>query len=300
MRYLITGATGLVGKAIVNLCKSHGIQVHYLTTSKDKIENTELCKGFYWNPNLGEIDKAAFENVSTIIHLAGATVAKRWTKAYKNEIIESRVQTAQLLYNTLASIEHQVTHFISASAIGIYPNSYTELYTEETLKIEIDFLGNVVKVWEQSADHFEALGIDVAKLRIGLVLSDTGGALPKMIAPIKKYVGAAFGSGEQWQSWIHINDLAELFLFLAKNKLVGTYNAVAPNPVTQNKLIKTSADLLKKPIVLPNIPKFAAQLLLGEMHVLLLSSQRVSAEKILSHGFLYQYDNIKKALKELL
>ncbi len=300
MTYLITGATGLVGTAIVKLCKSHGIKVHFLTTNKAKLKNSEFCKGFYWNPNLGEIDEAAFKNVSTIIHLAGATVAKRWTATYKNEITDSRVITAKLLHDTLSRIEHEVTHFISASAIGIYPNSFTELYSEESPKIAKGFLGDVVKVWEQSADYFETLGIDVAKLRIGLVLSDKGGALPQMIMPIKKYAGAAFGSGEQWQSWIHLNDLAELFLFLAQNKLVGTYNGVAPNPVTQNKLIKTSAELLRKPLLLPNIPKVVARLLLGEMHVLLLSSQRVSAEKVLQQGFFYQYDSIEKALKELL
>ncbi|WP_010182148.1 TIGR01777 family oxidoreductase [Aquimarina agarilytica] len=300
MSYLITGATGLVGTAIVKLCKVQGIPIHYLTTNRDKIKNSEFCKGFYWNPVTGEIDDAAFEKVSTIIHLAGATVAKRWTNVYKNEIIESRVNSAKLLHDTLSRIEHQVTHFISASAIGIYPNSDTKLYTEETQKFAKDFLGNVVTAWEQSADHFETLGIDVAKLRIGLVLSDSGGALPQMIAPIKKYIGAAFGSGEQWQSWIHVNDLAELFLFLAKNKLVGIYNGVAPNPVTQNKLIRTSAELLKKPLILPNIPKFMARLLLGEMYVLLTSSQRVSAEKVLSQGFFYEYDSVEKALKELL
>ncbi|WP_010521757.1 TIGR01777 family oxidoreductase [Aquimarina agarivorans] len=300
MIYLITGATGLVGTSIVQLCKRNGIHVHYLTTSNSKIKDNEFCKGFYWNPERGEIDKAAFKGVSTIIHLAGATVAKRWTEAYKKEILESRVNTASLLRDTLSEIDHQVTQFISASAIGIYPSSFTEFYTEETTKSASNFLGKVVEVWEQSADKMESEGIDVAKLRIGLVLSNKGGALPKMIAPVKKYVGAAFGSGEQWQSWIHVDDLAELFLFLAKHKLVGVYNAVAPNPITQNKLIKASAQQLDKPLILPNIPKFVAQLLLGEMHVLITESQRVSAEKILSQGFMFGYANIEKALKNLL
>ena len=299
MIYLITGATGLVGKEISNLCKTKGITVHYLTTSKNKIEKDENYKGFFWNPESGEIDINAFKGASKIIHLAGASVAKRWTTSYKKTILESRILTANLLHKTLSEIDHQVNHFISASAIGIYPSSFTEMYTEESRKEATDFLGKVVKAWEQAADSFSSLQIKVSKIRIGLVLSEKDGALPKIVAPIKSYAGAAFDSGKQWQSWIHVTDLAKVFIYISENELNGTYNAVAPNPVTQNKLIKVCAEQLDKPLLLPNIPKFAAKLLLGEMHHIVVDSQRVSSNKILSKGFSFQFPTIESAIANL-
>ena len=299
MIYLITGATGLVGSEIANLCINNGDAVHFLTTSKKKIKEQTNLKGFFWNPNNGEIDTNAFNGVSKIIHLAGASVAKRWTTSYKKTILESRILTANLLHKTLSEIDHQITHFVSASAIGIYQSCFTELYTEDSTKESIEFLGKTVKAWEQAADSFASLQIKVSKVRIGLVLSDKDGALPKIVTPIKNYVGAAFASGKQWQSWIHVEDLAKLFIYVCENNLNGIYNAVAPNPVTQNKLIKVCAEQLEKPLTLPNIPKFAAKLMLGEMHHLVVDSQRVSANKILSKGFNFQFPTIESAIANL-
>ena len=174
MKVLITGATGLVGSEIVKLFLQNGVQIHYLSSSKRKLEQQDNYKGFYWNPATSEMDINAFEGVTTIIHLAGASVAKRWSISHKQEIIESRVLSTKLLFQFLAKNSHQVTHFIGASAIGIYPNSYDTIYNETNLEVDNSFLGSVVAKWEDEVNAFERLGIKVAKIRIGLVLSKNG------------------------------------------------------------------------------------------------------------------------------
>ncbi|HLT53167.1 MAG TPA: TIGR01777 family oxidoreductase, partial [Flavobacteriaceae bacterium] len=273
MKVLITGATGLIGKEIVRYCHAYNIAVHYLSTSKNKLQNTPNYKGFYWNPKLKSIDAACFEGVDAIINLAGATIAKRWTVAYRNEIIESRILALQLLKETLSTTNHSVKHIISASAIGIYPDSQTNYYKETNCDVSKSFLGDVVKAWEDAVYAFTPLGLKVSKIRIGLVLAKNEGALPQIVKPVRYGFGAAFGDGKQWQSWIHVSDLARLFLYVMQNQLDGVYNAVAPNPVTNTELTKAIARTLKRPLWLPNIPRFFMHLFLGDMHMLLFESQ---------------------------
>ncbi|WP_299114922.1 TIGR01777 family oxidoreductase [uncultured Winogradskyella sp.] len=300
MRVLITGATGLIGKEIVKLCHEDGIAVNYLTTSKSKLQAQDNYKGFYWNPKIGEIDKASFDGVDTIINLVGASISKRWTSSYKKEVLESRTHTATLLKRTIDDNNFPVKHMVSASAIGIYPSSLVNYFEEDFDKVSDTFLGKVVEQWETAVDAFKTSHIDVCKLRIGLVLSEKDGALPEIIKPMKFGAGAAFGTGDQWQSWIHVEDLARLFMYAVKQGLIGVYNAVAPNPVTNTELTKIAAKVLKKPLVLPNIPKFAMKLTLGEMHMLLFESQRVSSLKIEQEGFDFTFANLEPALKDLL
>jgi uncharacterized protein (TIGR01777 family) len=301
MSVLITGATGLIGKVITNLLHKHGYTVHYLTTRKNKIETRENYKGYYWNPTKGEIDLASLVGVNYIINLAGATVSKRWTSHYKKEILNSRINSIRTLKSGIEkSSNTTIEGIVSASAIGIYPNSYDSLYTEDDKRVDDSFLGEVVAQWEDEIDTLNELGCSVAKIRIGLVLSSKGGALPKMAQPIRNFVGAAFGSGEQWQSWIHIKDLARMFIFLMEKKQSGVFNGVAPNPITNSKLTREIATTLKKPLILPNIPKVAMNLILGEMAYILFSSQRVSSMKIVKRGFQFYHTNIKAALTDLL
>ena len=300
MKVLITGATGLVGQELVGQCHAKGYDVHYLTTSKNKLVSETNYQGFYWNPKTGEINKDCLNGVSVIINLAGASISKRWTTSYKQEVLDSRIDTLDTLYRLLTeSPKHQVTSFISASAIGIYPNSLDIYYEEEETDVDDSFLGDVVAAWEQKADEFKALSVMVSKVRIGLVMSAKGGALPEIAKPIKLYVGAAFGSGEQWQSWIHVSDLARMFLFIAENKLKGVYNGVAPNPITNNRLVKEVAKILEKPLFLPNIPRFVMRAILGEMSYILFASQRVSSKKIEEEGFDFEYQNICNALEAI-
>ena len=297
MKVLITGATGLVGSELVSQCHEKGYDVNYLTTSKKKIVSELNYQGYFWNPTTAEIDKNCLDGVSVIINLAGSSISNRWTKEYRQEIIESRVNSLELLKSTLHKTEnHSVNSIVSASAIGIYPNSLSDYYTEEEKKVDNSFLGEVVDVWENKIDEFESLGLKVAKVRIGLVLSNDGGALPEIAKPVNYYAGAAFGSGEQWQSWIHISDLAGIFLHIASYKLEGVYNGVAPNPVTNIKLVKEIAKVLNKPLFLPNIPKFVMHTILGDMAYILFASQRVSSKKIEEEGFIFHYANICQAL----
>lgn len=300
MRYLISGATGLVGKEIVRLCHDNDIAVNYLTTNREKIVSEENYKGFFWNPKNGEIDTDCFEGVSAIINLAGAPISERWTKENKKLVLSSRINSVRTLYNALEKGSFQeIKSFISASAIGIYPSSLEKYYEEDENQVDNSFLGEVVAQWEAETHKFNNLDLSVAKVRVGLVLASDGGALPQMAKPIKMFAGATFGSGNQWQSWIHLTDLARIFLFVAENKLVGTYNGVAPNPVSQNKLIKEIAQVLKKPLFLPNIPEFFIKAVLGEMSYLVLASQRVSSKKIEEEGFVFEHQNISGALQSI-
>lgn len=297
MRVLITGATGLIGTEIVKLCHHKNIAVNYLTTSSSKLTKDENYKGFLWNPSKNEIDTDCIKDVDAIINLVGATISKRWTDTYKKEIILSRTQSTQLLFNTLQNNPHHIKQIISASAIGVYPDSLTNYYTEEETNISHSFLGQVVEKWEHAVDAFKELGVEVTKVRIGLVLSKKGGALPQMAKPFKFGLGAALGSGKQWQSWIHITDLARLFLHVLEEELTGVYNAVAPNPETNQTLSKQIAKTLNRPFFLPNVPRFVLKLVLGEMHILLFESQRVSSKKVEDTGFDFKYYNLKNALE---
>jgi TIGR01777 family protein len=300
MKVLITGATGLVGSELVSLLLKNGLYVHYLTTSENKIQHETRYRGFLWHPEQGYIDVHCIDGVDAIIHLAGATISKRWTDPYKEEIVESRVVSANLLYTLLKNNPHTVKHFISASAIGIYPDSAEKIYSEDSPETDSSFLGQVVTKWEQAADHFSQLGISVAKIRTGLVLSGKGGMLKELMRPIKFGLGAAFGKGGQTQSWIHLRDLVGIYHFVLTHHLEGVYNAVAPYPVTQAQLLKQIANTLHVPYFLPGIPRFVMQAVLGDMHELLYSSQNVSAKKIISEGYQFRYLSLEKALRQEL
>lgn len=297
MKVLITGATGLVGNELVTLLLKNGVDIHYLTTSQSRIQDEGKYKGFYWDPDKGIIDESCIDEVDAIIHLAGASIAKRWTHSYKLEILESRVHSTNMLYNLLKNKPNNVHQFISASAIGIYPDSLNKVYSEESTEVDNSFLGHVVEKWEQAADKIAKLNIKVAKIRTGLVLSGKGGMLKEISGPIRFGMGAAFGSGEQMQSWIHIDDLAGIYNYVLSEELEGVYNAVAPYPVTNKQMVSAIAKVLGKPYFMPNIPRFVMKAALGEMHMLLFTSQNVSAKKIIGAGYQFKYLSLEKALK---
>ncbi|MCB9425732.1 MAG: TIGR01777 family protein [Flavobacteriales bacterium] len=300
MKILITGKTGLIGSALSKILEKNGHYVHYLSTSPHKVRYSTTSKGFSWNPSENKIDKSCLDGVEVIIHLAGASVAKRWTASYKKEILESRIQSTELLINTLKNTPHQVKQVISASAIGIYPSSYTTTYDETNTASDNSFLHKVSKDWEEAVSKFNEINIPTCIFRVGIVLSKRSSALTEMAKPIALGLGAPFGNGKQHQSWIHINDLARLFNLAVEEKWQGTYNAVAPTPSTNKEITKKIAKLLRKPLFLPAIPRFVMRLILGEMHTLIYDSQRVSAQKILDKGFRFKHETIDNALKDLL
>lgn len=300
MTVLITGATGLIGKALTELFLAKGIKVNYLTTREAAIVKEDNKKGFLWSPSKNEIDLNAFKDVNSIIHLAGATVAKRWTSSYKKEILDSRINTAQVLYDALKATENNVTHFISASGISIYPPSESKLYTEESTEVADDFLGVVVTAWEAAANKFAELGIVVAKVRTGVVLDREDGAYPKMEKPIAIGAGAAIGSGKQYLSWIHLNDIVGVYDYISTHRLEGVYNGVAPTPVKNNTLTKKIAARYGKSIWLPNVPGFVLKLALGEMATLVLDGQLVSPAKMQQTNFIFEHSNIDSALDQLI
>ena len=300
MKLLITGATGLIGSSIIENTQKNDIKVHYLTTRKSKINSIQGAVGFFWNPSIQEIDIKCFDGVDTIIHLAGASISKKWTSKNKKEIFESRVFSTQLLKKGLEdSGTGKIKTIICASAIGIYPNSFHETFTEKNKILNENYLQEIVIAWEKESRKLSSLAANFSIIRIGLVLSARGGFLTKLALPIKFMAGSAFGSGNQWQSWIHISDLTLLFLHCATNNWKGLFNAVSPNPVLQRKLIKEIGKALNRPVFLPNIPSFILKIFLGERSILVLASQKISAKLILKKGFSFQFSSLDSALREI-
>ncbi len=301
MKLLITGATGLVGSSIVKKALNEKIEVNFLTTNINKITISKTLNGFYWNIKDKYIDPKCFEGVDAIIHLAGASISVKWTAANKSEILESRIDSTNLLKKGINEFSKEtIKTFVGASAVGIYPSNFELNYSEETkLGPPENFLQEVVVKWEAALNELSSSVKSFSKFRIGLVLSTEGGVLPTLALPVKLFIGAAFGTGKQWQSWIHIDDISQMLLNAAKQNWQGTYNAVAPNPVSQNELIASVGQTLSRPVFFPNLPILLTKLALGDRSSLVLNSQKVSAEKVLVKGFVFQYDNLKLALKAL-
>ena len=300
MKLLITGATGLIGSSIIENTQKNDIKVHYLTTRKSKINSIPGAIGFFWNPSIQEIDIQCFYGVDTIIHLAGASISKKWTSKNKKEIFESRVFSTQLLKKGLEdSGTGKIKTIICASAIGIYPNSFHETFTEKNKILNENYLQEIVIAWEKESRKLSSLAANFSIIRIGLVLSARGGLLTKLALPVKLMAGSAFGSGNQWQSWIHISDLTLLFLHCATNNWKGLFNAVSPNPVTQLELIKEIGKALNRPVFLPNIPSFILKIFFGERSILVLASQKISAKLILKKGFSFQFSSLDSALRDI-
>lgn len=296
-KILITGASGLVGTKISYSLQERGYEVSHLSRSVNGKSDFPVFK---WNPEKKEVDEAALD-VDYIIHLAGAGIAdKRWTTSRKKLIYDSRIGTTDLLLDEIRSRGVKLKGFVCASAIGYYGmDSGQEEVTEESNKGN-DFLSEVVQDWELAADRFSELNIPVTKIRLGIVLSSKGGALPKILKPIKMGVGAALGSGKQILSWIHISDLCDAIIHLMEHKHSGTFNLVAPNPVTNEEITAVAAKKLRRGLVFPNVPGFILRIIFGKMAGILLGGNNVSARKILDLDFEFQYNTIQKALTDLI
>lgn len=292
---LITGGTGTIGQALSARLTESGYSVRHLSRSS----KGGKYPSFAWDLAKGTVDERAFEEVSSIIHLAGAGVAdQRWTAGRKVELLSSRVDSSALLWQKVSQLGVKLDSFISASAIGSYGDSGSTLVNEES-PYGTDFLAHVVKEWEKSVEPFSAV-TRLVKIRIGIVLSSAGGALPTMAKPVRFGVGAPLGSGQQYMSWIHERDLVGAFQFALESDLSGTFNAVSPNPVTNKELTKAIGVALHRPILLPPVPDFVMKILLGEMAAMVLGGSRVSASKLLDAGFRFEFPELQPALNDLL
>ena len=294
--YLITGGTGLVGQALTRLLEQQGHMVRHLSTRISSAPNR-----FHWDPSIGTLDPQALQDVTHIIHLAGANVAKRWTRKHKAAILESRIKGSATLEAAIAQLpsDKRPKAIISASAVGIYPNHPDHIYSELEGQPQ-GFLGEVVEQWESSVDRFGAMGMRVAKVRIGIVLGAGGGVLATLLPVFKLGLGAPLGNGRHWMPWIHVKDLARQFAYLAQHPLEGVWNGVGPYSVTNAEFSKTLAHSLKRPYFLPAVPGWALRLALGEMAQVGLMSTRCSASKWESIGFVFQYTTLEAAFAELL
>jgi len=301
---LITGGTGFVGTALVDLlCRSgHNITILTRPGKKDGISKQNVAYA-HWDISKQVIDETAIKSADHIIHLAGAGVAdKRWTQRYKKEIVESRTRSSDLLVNSLRSLDHNVRSIISASAIGWYgEDKVPPLPFVETMPADEGFLGQTCLAWENSIKRAEELGIRVVCLRTGIVFDKEGGALREFIKPIKFGVVTILGSGKQVISWIHRQDLVRAYQYAMENEgMSGSYNATSNVPVTNKELVIELAQRIRGGFSIPvHVPAFVLKIMMGESSIEVLKSTTCSNEKIHSAGFKFLYPTLNAAMDEM-
>lgn len=300
---LITGGTGMIGRYLTKLLVKKGYRVTWLSRKAgETYVDGNLISIYSWNIHEQTIDEAAITGADHIIHLAGAGVAdKRWTEARKKEILDSRTQSSELLVRVLQKLPNKVKTVVSASAIGWYGPDREDVrlpFTED-MPAYPGFLGDTCKAWEESIAQVADSNKRLVRLRVGIVLSETGGAIAEFKKPIAAGILPIFGTGKQVVSWIHIEDLCKLFIYAIENpEIAGIYNAVAPNPVSSRNLMKALAKNMRRSWAIPiPIPAFFLKLLLGEMSIEILKSTTVSSRKIQATGFTFQFPQIEEATR---
>src|ERR1017187_1509851 len=294
---LITGGSGLIGSTLTDLLLANNYIVSHI--GRKKVSNNKVLS-YQYDLHNGTFDAEAIAQADYIIHLAGPNLAdSRWSKSRKNELIASRVVSGEMLFNALQEIPNHVKGVISASGIGYYGDTQ-EIFVDENMPCAKDFLADVCRQWESVIEKIATLNIRIVKLRLGVVLSEKGGALTPMTKAVKLYIGSPMGSGSQYISWIHIDDLCNLFLkAIEDEKMQGVYNACSPNPITNKNFIKTLAKILHKPLFPINVPSLILKIVFGEMASILLFGCKPSCDKIIKAGFKFQYPELDIALKNI-
>lgn len=297
---LISGGSGMIGRYLSEKLIQKNYLVRWLSRKKVK-SNNEKIKVFQWSIEKGEIDLSVFENVEYVINLSGAGIVdKRWTEAYKREILNSRVKSAHLLVGSILKENVPIRKFVGASAIGFYGMKKDEMVYEENSSSGDDFLSEVCLRWEEAYHPLIDKKINWALLRIGLVLSHTGGIYAKLKPLFQLGLGCALGNGRQYMSWIHIDDLCGMIIYLLENEnICGVYNAVSTDYVTNAEFSRRLAQSFNSPFFLPNVPEYLLKLILGERYKMFTSGVKVSNEKIRKTGFQFQFSKLEDALTDL-
>jgi uncharacterized protein (TIGR01777 family) len=295
MKVVIAGGSGLVGSAVTEAFGKKGFKVVVLTTSR-KNNKTPLLEFVQWDPSKQIIPPETIEEGDIIINLAGFNVSNRWTEKNKREMITSRIDSTSTLVHLVNQKGIRLGAFIQASASGYYQPSQ-EILNEKSPRGN-GFLSDLCEAWEKEASLLNNQRLAI--IRIGVVMHQRDGALGRMMPFFKLGLGSAVGSGTQYMSWIHLDDLASLIVHIALNPTIsGTFNASSPNPVTNMEFSKTLAKKLHRPFFLPPIPGFVMKLIFGEMASMLLNSQRLDASKITATGFEFRYSQIDEALAQI-
>lgn len=292
---VVTGGTGLIGRRLCTLLAAQGTDARVLSrTPRGKAGH------YYWNPASLQLDPSALEGADAIFHLAGENIGDRhWTPGRKAAIQQSRQDAALTIFEGVRKAAHKPRAFIAASAVGWYGNRGDAVLTESS-EMGAGFLAETTYQWEKTLKAAENLGMRTTILRIGVVFARDGGALPKIAAPVRFFVGSPLGSGKQYVSWIHVNDLCRMFIHAWKNKWHGVYNATAPEPATNAEVTRTIAEALHRPTFMPAVPGFLLRGILGEMAALVLEGARVLPERAVKSGFTFEYPTLAAALKDTL
>jgi uncharacterized protein (TIGR01777 family) len=295
MKIVVSGASGLIGTPLVARLRKDGHEVVRL------VRRTPSTGEALWDPRAGVLDPSIFDGVDAVIHLSGAGIGdKRWTEAYKREVLDSRTSSTALIARTIAGLARKPRVFLSGSAIGIYGARDDESLTESSTH-GTGFLADVCEQWEAAASPAREAGVRTVFLRTGIVLSPAGGALKKLLAVFKLGIGGRFGNGKQWQSWISLDDEINAIEFLLRTDVSGPVNLTAPHPVTNAEFTAVLARVLKRPAILP-IPSFGPKLLLGSelADALLFTGQRVLPDALHKSGFVFTHPTLESALRALL
>ncbi len=298
-KIVITGATGLIGTVLCRLLVKAKNEVVALSRHKTQVQDCDIpvCK---WDIKRAYIDKEALRSADYIIHLAGANIAeKAWTKKRQKVILNSRVESANLLFKYVKKMNIPLKKFISSSAVGYYGSVISHhIFNEDTPKGN-DFLANVCFEWERAAEQFSSLGIPVCIFRNGVVLSKEGGAFPKLLAPVKWGLGSVLGSGRQYISWIHIEDLINMYLYAIEHPLEGVYNAVSGKSGRNKLFMRTVAEVWNRPFIMPRVPERVLKLLMGNRSMVITKGAKIANDKIKAAGFQFKFEQLEDALENL-
>jgi len=301
-RIVVTGATGLIGRKLVRALIQRGDNVIVFSRDAEKAKSffPKAMESVEWNYQHPEQWKYKIERTDAVVHLAGVNLfAKRWNDEFKRVVLESRELSTKNLVEAIKSCTNKPEVFVSASGIGYYGDCGETVLNENSAKGN-DFLADVCEVWENESVNVEESGVRSVQIRTGLVLSTEDGALKQMLPPFKFFIGGYLGNGKQWASWLHIDDIVEIYLHAIDNSsLTGSLNATAPNPIRMKEFAQTLARVLHRPSLFP-VPKFILRLVVGEASEVVLASQRIDVKKLVESGYKFKFEILEDALRDLL